>query len=236
MITIHPLEPGFTATASAPPPTLDAATQQRVDAVWAAETARQPSLFDGTIFRVDAFSPAGVSGGLIPFRLMLAQLRDAALARELGLRTLAVSGVVTCRDGIVMGRRAERLSVLPGHWEMVPAGGVDGQSVHPGGEVDLAGLVLRELAEEVGLPADRVASCAPLLAVECDRLFVYDIFFAIEVELGGDDIRRAWAAARDDEYSELVVVPRSGLGRFLTENGAVVEATLAVLAHQGLIG
>jgi hypothetical protein len=71
------------------------------------------------VFSVDGFAADLVRGHLTEFRRVVAQMEQPARFTELGVRPLAVCGVLRCPDGVVM-RRRHRGAVDRRGWQLRP--------------------------------------------------------------------------------------------------------------------
>ena len=191
----------------------DAETLERVDRIWSEAVAERPSLFNGRVFSADRVSPGCIVGHWTEFRFAFAQIREPALFARLGVRSVAVCGVLRCPDGIVFGRRAAGAIYQAGQWQCPPAGSIERRE-GAAERVDLAAQLLAELEEELGLRADEVAGLRPLSAVEHPGTHVIDVGMALETAVPGSEIgRRQRAAAGAAEYDEIAVVPLEALER-----------------------
>ena len=139
-----------------------AGCEREIDLVWEAERARRgDALHDGLIFSVSSISPHRIFGHFVPYRWLVAQRRRPDLAIQLGIRPLAVSGLLRCRDGVIFGARNRDSEQDPGCWELVPSGGVGPATNRPNGTLAPERQVIEELAEEVGLGPAQVAGIGP---------------------------------------------------------------------------
>ncbi|MEK7244820.1 MAG: NUDIX hydrolase, partial [Pseudomonadota bacterium] len=237
MLTVHDLSPNVEVIALGPAPALPASLEAEVSAIWEKEKAQRPDrLFDGRIFSVAALARERISGCFVPYRRLIAGRASPALFASLQVRPLAVSGLLTCADGIAFARRAAGLTDDPGRWELVPSGGVTPDCVDASGKVDLGRQILAELAEEVGMAASDVAMTGPFLAVEGGDSHVVDIGFALATPLVGDQVRARHARQGSSEYTEIAVVAESEIPRFAASLGAALApVSRALLERRGLI-
>jgi HAD superfamily hydrolase (TIGR01509 family) len=153
------------ATGQARP--LDSEVQQEVDQLWTAALAERPTITDGEIVAVHNWKlrdgALHVDVVLTRYRRFVAQRRGLSL----GLTPMGVTGVTVLATGeLVLGRRAANVTQSPGHWELVPSGGVERRQVRPDSSVDVAAQILEELEEELGIPCDRVLGVDPLGLIE----------------------------------------------------------------------
>jgi hypothetical protein len=192
-----------------------------VDAEWVRALRRSPFLFDGPVLLADVIGENKLVLREANYRHVMALRADPALRRTLGLRPLAVSGVLSCREGVVLGQRGAEVSQDPGHWELVPSGGVT--------EPDLEAQILAELHEEIGLGADQVRVGKPIgLILDED---VLDIVIPLGCDLAAADIMACHAARGSPEYARLTVTPTPG--DFAAGRADVAAATRALLASLG---
>ena len=109
------------------PARLDAAVERH----WTAACAEAP-LFNGRIFSADAITADEITGHWSEYRRTVAQMRDPALVAAIGVRNLAVCGVLCGPDGVAIGRRNPAAAYQAGLWQMPPAGSVDHGAAEPG--------------------------------------------------------------------------------------------------------
>lgn len=237
MITVHDLSPNVEVIAQGEAPPLPASLEAEVSAIWEKEKAQRPDgLFDGLIFSVAEISRERISGHFVPYRRLIAQRAKHALVAALGVRPLAVSGLLVSADGVAFGRRAETLTDDAGRWELVPSGGIDLDCVEASGNVDLRRQILAELAEEVGLDANDVAVSAPFMAIEDGDSLGVDIGIALTTTLSGDNVCARHGRRGSPEYSELAIVAESEIARFVAAHeGALVGVSRALLERKGLL-
>ncbi|MBV9782985.1 MAG: NUDIX domain-containing protein [Acidisphaera sp.] len=219
-------------------PALAPALEAEIDGLWSQAQARTGgALFNGRVFSADTIAPDLLTGHLTEFRRIVAQMQRPTLQPALRVRPLAVCGVVLCEGGVVLGRRNGRMAYQAGMWQLPPAGSVDGGAVDEEGRVDLRGQMLRELEEELGLPASCVASMRPICLVEHAESHVLDLGYALEVALDAPTLLRLRAeAAHAAEYHPLEVVALSALPARVAALGAALVPTARVfLTRLGLL-
>lgn len=228
-----PLDPAFTVEVQKPPPPLAAALEARIEEIWQAERRRLGErLFNGPVLSLVACTPNRLQVRYADYRQLVARRRAPELAAALQLRPLAVTGLFTCHDGVVFGRRAAHLANDPGAWETAPSGGL----AHP----EPQRQVLEELEEELGLSADQVSppqAFGMLWAAadgweEADG--VHDILFRLTSPKSGAEIVAAHRNSGSDEYSELAIVPPQRLETFLEDRGGNLVPLVRPLLERGL--
>lgn len=233
MVTVHALVPNVEVIAGPEAPALAPALEAEVAAIWNAERSRRYGLVDGRIFSVERFSPARIEGRYVPYRRLVAQRADPTLFADLHVRPLAVSGVLTCKGGIVFGRRAPDLADDPGRWELVPSGGVSPDSAGARGRIDLGRQIRAELDEEISLTSADVGSLKVICAVEDDKTRVIDVGIAITSPLVSAEILARHGRNTSREYAEIAVVTRRNLPDFVDAR-EVIPVSRALLEQVGL--
>ena len=189
------------------PHRIDPESEAEVDRLWDEAVRARPEMFNGRVFSADRVSSGCVVGHWTDYKFGYAQMRRPALFATLGVRPVAVCGVVRCPDGIVFGRRSASAVYQAGQWQCPPAGSVE-RRAGEGERVDLAAQLMAELEEELGLNSADVLSVRPLSAVEHPGSHVVDLGLAIETARRGAEIVHAQRAARGRaEYEEIVIVP-----------------------------
>ncbi len=194
----------------------DAAALREVDRLWDEARRANPALFNGRVFSADHVAAGCIVGHWTEYRFGYAQIRRPSLYDALGVRPVAVNGVVRCPEGIVFGRRDANAVYQAGLWQCPPAGSIESRA--GADRVDLAAQLAFELEEELGLAGTEIRSLRPLSAVEHPGSHVLDIGVSVETGVAAADIvarqRRARGCA---EYDEIVVVPVDQVGRRIDE-------------------
>jgi hypothetical protein len=217
-------------------PELPPDTELVVERLWQAASRRAAAggagqLFNGRVFSADEITPHLMTGHLTEYRRVIAQMECPGLFAELGVRPLAVCGVLRCADGVVIGRRHRAAIYQAGMWQLPPAGSVDAGAVGPDGLADLTRQLLCELREELGLPPEAVGDLRPLCIVEHPGSHVSDVGLGLTTQWGAEAVLAAHQMQGNSEYQELRVVPQGELADFLRE----VEQSLVPPAREFLI-
>jgi hypothetical protein len=225
-----------------PMPALPAPLEAAIDRLWDAAQARTGgALFNGRVFSADVITRHLVCGHWTEFRRIVAQMARPDLHAALGIRPLAVGGVLHGPDGVVFGRRPARAVYQAGEWQLPPAGSLDPTALRAGGRVDFVAQVLAELREEVGLEAADIDDIRPLAIVEHARAghgsHVLDLGIGLRTRLAAAEIQARHAAHGNGEYAPpLTIIPVAGLPAFLAAGGPLVNLQAPVfLRHLGLI-
>src|SRR5450755_3066290 len=116
---VHPIHPDVEVRITRRMPPLHAALEARIDTLWTAASARVAAggagnLFNGRVFSIDTIAPHRITGHLTEYRRLVAQVEDHSLFGELGIRSLAACGVLSCPGGVVIGRRPAAAIYQPG--------------------------------------------------------------------------------------------------------------------------
>jgi hypothetical protein len=232
---VHDIEPGCVFRVTREMPVLAPALEAEVDRLWAAAQLRMDGkLFNGRVFSADLISPRLVCGHWTEFRRIVAQMARYDLHPSLGVRALAVGGVIVGPDGVVFGRRPADAIYQAGEWQLPPAGSVDAGAARADGTVDVVGQLLTELEEELGMPPATVRAPRLLGIVEHGGSHVLDLGIALATDLREADIRALHAAHGNTEYDPLEVVRRDALAVFLARAGAMLNHQAPVFLHRAL--
>ncbi|WP_431269729.1 hypothetical protein [Dankookia sp. P2] len=203
------------------PGTVDVAAglEPAIEAAWvAAQVRARGRLFNGRVFSVTGLAAGRIAGRLVEYRLAVAAYADPVLAAALGVRPLAVCGVLRMPDGILFGRRQLGATYEAGLWQTPPAGSVDAGAVRDG-QVDAVGQIRTELAEEIGLDWSRVDDCRAITLVQHAATGVHDLAFLLQTPARFAEVAACHAASGCAEYTELRAVPEPALGAFLCAEG-----------------
>jgi hypothetical protein len=222
-------------TRAAPP--LPAPVEAEIAALWdAAQQRAGGRLFNGRVFSADAITPTRIDGHWTEFRRVVAQMDRPVLFTALGVRPLAVGGVIVGRDFIVFGRRPAGAVYQPGEWQLPPAGSIDPGAAVGGDRLDPLRQLHAELAEELGMPAESVTAPRALAIVEHPGSHVCDLGIALRTDWTEAQIRAAHAARGNGEYAALEMVPLAALPAFLARHaGRVTGQAPVFLARAGLL-
>lgn len=239
--TVHELASDLIVRVTRPMPDLPTALDAKVETLWRSACDRVAAggagnLFNGSVFSADTIRPDAITGHVTEFRRIVAQMEDPALFEVLGLRPLAVCGVVRCADAVPIGRRHAAAIYQPGMWQLPPAGSVDPGAIDAAGRVDLRTQVLHELEEELGVASTHIDLVHPLCAVEHPGSHVTDVGMLLATELTGAQVREAHRTGGNTEYDLLLCIPFADLPDFITSSGAdLVPPARAFLSRAGLL-
>ncbi|MDX1988730.1 MAG: hypothetical protein SFV17_18745 [Candidatus Obscuribacter sp.] len=227
MINVYEFEKDGRIELIEPAPAIPDVLREQVDGLWLQEKERRGgSLFDGKILSVETLSPGLITCRLSEYRYLTAQRLRPSLYSDLGVRPLAVTGYLLCRQGLVLGLRSRVNAQDQGLWEVVPSGGLDLQSLGPAGggrtgsapsgvdlklkisPVDYLAQVKVELQEEVGLSWDLIDDCQTLCLVEDTDEKVVDIAVRLLASrLDFADLLEVHRRSGSGEYEKLMLLP-----------------------------
>lgn len=201
-----------------------------IDAIWHQEKERRgDALTNGRLYCLDHLATDHVLIRPAEYRYLLARRRAPELvAAGLNLRTLAVTGIVLCRDGVVLGQRGHTVAVDAGLWEPAPAGGL--------AQPDPVRQLLEEAEEELGLSPDHFDPPVLCGLVEDCPSGVIDFLFRLPTALSADEIKQQHAQCGSDEYQCLDIVPLDQLGQTLSRrDGQMLPVLRPMLQLAGVL-
>jgi hypothetical protein len=193
-------------------PQLEAGVEARVHELWQrAVRERGAALTDRPIFSVVDELRGEMTGRFVSYRYYLAQHLDSTLQTRLRVRPLAVTGIVRCAEGVVIGRRTATATQGPESWDFLPSGGVDADSLRPDGSIDAELQVLRELKEELGIELPSEVRPRPRWRM-CEGE-VIDLVFGIDVALDAREVAERFSMVGPREHTEIQIVDPASLAR-----------------------
>jgi 8-oxo-dGTP pyrophosphatase MutT (NUDIX family) len=231
MLNVHLLQSEPKVTLGAAAPTIGPDIEARVNEIWQREKQlRSHELYNGRLFSVDHCDSKTIVGWISEYRYFLAQRREPSLHAALKIKPLAVTGILSCPDGVLFGRRSGRSEMDAGCWELVPSGGVDEAAVGPAGQVSLERCILIELEEETGIGASELSANSRAVAlVEDSQSHVTDVGIMLATACSAAQIQRRFAALGNREYSELEIVAPAEVRAFRRNRGDSLGAVSAAL-------
>lgn len=233
----HDVLPDLRLRITRPMPELAPGVDAEIDRLWqAAQVQTSNKLFNGHVFSADSITPHLINGHWTEFRRIVAQMRRPDLHADLGVRPLAVGGLVTGPDGVLFGRRPSGAVYQADMWQLPPAGSIDPGAALDDGWVDPLRQLLEELREELGLTAEQVAGPRPLCIVEHPGSHVLDLGIALTTQLSGAEIHTTHRHSGNTEYDPLMMVPLSNLSDFVGKAGkSLTPQAIFFLAKAGFL-
>jgi hypothetical protein len=225
----HPLTPGFVVEAGLPwhPP---AALLPEIEALWGRATSNpETQLTNGELFVLAAIGPERLTIRPSEYRYAVARrMQPALVARGLEVRPIAVTGVVCCADGVLLGHRSSWVANDSGLWEPFPSGGLD--------RPDPVGQIHTEFEEELGLGAETIARIDCRGVIEDLETGICDIVFRIEVSAQKSEIVTAHGSIEMPEHDVICVMPPNQLNAFVEQHREEVLPVLEpMLSMVGLL-
>lgn len=226
-LTVTPVVDGISVAIANDVAPLEKDLQTRVDTYWdeAMASGKHAHLFDGKVLSVDEFVETEeghmtLTGHWVGYRQFFAQQQHPDLFDNLQVRPLGVTALLTCQDGIVIGRRGWNVTQDKHTWELAPSGSVDPVAVKVGNgkdshTIDLEQAVLTELREELGLAVgELIYPPHPFAVVEDHTSHVIDIGLALMGNHPTKTIQQAWKKApKKQEYTHLKVLTLEELSK-----------------------
>lgn len=202
------------------------ANKIRIEEIWKNELIRtQGKLFNGELLSADNFDGKHLRGHFVEYKLYIAQTRDPSLMDELRITPICVCGYTTAGDFILIGKRADHVTDYQNYFELVPAGGIDPSAIVKDG-IDIIKQIKIELKEEAGIEAMMVRSIIPSFLIFYPGNRTYEICAKIEL----DPSVRNLVLERDEEYTELMWIPKSSMNEFIRQHRQkIIPLSLQIL-------
>jgi len=193
------------------------------------EFAGLSPLVNGTILTVKSIEDGTITCEKTEYRRFIAQRQDPSLFQTLQIRPLAVGGIVSTNEGILISQRGAGGTQCPGYWEMMPAGSVRITDVAEDGTIDMEGALAREALHEAGIEKHELTSISLFQVYEMPGDHVIEVRLQATCTLSAEAIRDRFKALSRPEHTSIAFVPRSNISRFCDpERRPVVSTTLAV--------
>ena len=232
MLSVHPLSPSFQIRLSAPL-SLSSQVEKRVDELWrAALSSTNSRLFNGLIFSATSVGPDELRGRFVEYKYHIAQQMDIRLAPILRIAPVCLSGVLTCPEGILFGKRQDGLATRPGVWGLMPSGCLTPDTFSADGSVDYVKAFLYALKDELNIDAHFLSDLShnALIAEHSIDGEGYSLVMNAQIALSSLAIKHRHLNANEDKYSEIVAVPPADVESFLSgQAGHDVEKAKALL-------
>lgn len=216
MIEPRLLERELQVTVDDDGPPLDSGLEERIEALWdAAQADCGGTMFNGSILTVFEEREDTLKGRFVPYSHVVAQRRDPDLFEVLGLRPLAVSGILAVDEGYVFGLRGADVVIDRGLWELAPSGAVDAGCLSPDGTADIFGQLRREAEEELNVPGASLRGLNAFVLLHNTATHVTEIGIAGRIACNESALRRAFEGRTNREYDSLRIVPEGEADDFV---------------------
>lgn len=193
---VRRLDPEFRITLGESP-NLSVELEKSVNDIWNSNLRLGARFFDGPIYSVVEFSERNIEVIKLSYRYLFARRRDGTLSEKLSVRPLAVTGMLCCADGFVVGLRGDRVAVDMGKWELLPSGGLE--------QLNPRMQVLHELEEELGISPNHISEVTPLGMAYDSGDDVFDIVFKLVTGLSGAEIFKLFETMPAPEHAKIAV-------------------------------
>jgi len=214
---------------------LDPQLEKEVQGIWESETRRNPTAFNGTVFNVTDIRAGEIQGCFVEYKRLAAQRHDPSLFNRLRVRPLGVSGMIESPDGMIFGRRNQRLSSEVGKWELAPSGGLDAGASGSHGSVDYMHQFFDELRDETGLSESDIFDATAFALIEDPATHIFDLGIRARTNLRETRIKEAFTFSTG-EYSTLRVVSRDAIRDFVSCHDVVPVSTTLLETSGALAG
>jgi len=202
--------------------------KRMVDQIWYEN--RSGHLFNGQILNYISFENGVLLGEFVEYRFYYVQMKEQALRDFLQIRPVAISGVTTTANKVLVGKRSEKVTEYKHFYEVVPSGGIDSEGVVDN-KIDLYKQFEKELWEESGLSSTDIREIVPFAFVYDKARNSFEICAEVHVNFlaASEDLRET------DEYEKLGWVPKSDLAAFKKKHAhECVPLTLFLLQQKNL--
>ncbi len=201
MIKLHQLSPDFTVVNRGLRPPASTRTESTDQYL---RQGSEPELeIDGALLSVASIQRDCIEGHTIAYQEWRRQAKERG---PLKVRPLAVTGILSCEDLYLMGKRRKDAMEDPRSFEFVPAGGID-----------LSGGILRqapspidqlvkEAKEELLLDAHELGTIRFIICAENTRSGVVDLVYRAQINLSIELAQRRMNSVPLCEHSELTFV------------------------------
>lgn len=213
---------------------VSANTETLIDSEWHnIQKESDFKLFNGEIAVLENELPGLIEVRIDEYKRMVSARCNRILMDTLGLRPLAVSGLLICSDGIVFGLRSKNNKESVGMWELVPSGGLDANKLILGKNFDPVDQIYIELAEEIGLGASTIEQSNTFCLIEETSTGLIDIGIKLLApNISSSQIFEAHTSYGSNEYEKLAIISPDELIIFISNN-VVVPVSIELLRVSG---
>ncbi len=240
MVAILDISPGFQIVQEERP-VFKRELESRVEELWkAALLSMNSRLFNGPIFCATQYNENEIRGYFSEYRYWIAQMMDPRLKSVLNITPVSLLGFLTCRDGILFGRRQSWVATRPGQWGFLPSGLLRPDMFLAQGKVNYVKAFLANLKEELNIDAHfltdlYVHSLVIDRAVEGQSL---SLVMRADIALSSLNVKKEHLNAVADQYDDIVAVPQDGVDQFLSDKSnrdmVIAESLLSKDLYLGL--
>lgn len=192
--------------------------EMRVNELWqAALSSLNSRLFNGLVFSAKTVDETGIKGYFTEYKYLMAQRLDPRLKPFLKINPVSLLGFLSCKDGILFGKRQDWVATRPNEWGFLPSGYITPDTFSHDGRIDYVKAFLIELKNELNMEAHYLTDLSHHSLVidttaEGDH---YSIVMQADIALSSMAVKKEHMNAPDDEYAEIVAIPAEDVGLFL---------------------
>lgn len=209
-VQAFPLDSSYTIKIIAPPEFQDD-LKQEIEIIWGNELIKRGhSLTNGIVYSLAKHDNNLLEIQEIDYKTVVSHRIRPDLFHNITIHPLAVTGILICPTGIVLGRRSDLVSTHAGFWELAPAGGLS--------LPEPTAQILEELHEELGLDSSALISIEVCGLIEDIETGVFDIILTLKLSLSENQIRFTHEKFGSNEYSEITIIPVEKFPQFMNEN------------------
>ena len=168
----------------------------KLDKIWEEESRKNAKIFDGKVLFYLKVNNGKIECFYSYYRYWYSQRFMGEPDQSFRFLALAVTGVITSKNLVFLGKRSQNVTQDKGLFEVFPSGGI---SIDSGG--DFKEQLLQEFEEEVGANRSKVSSILPAFILEDDENNVVDIVSTININC---DINQL--SCSNEEYNEFLLL------------------------------
>lgn len=220
--------PGATRVIQEAPAPLPLTLRSRIEEIWLEAIATRPHLFNGKIFILSGYKDGNLHITESEYKFSFSKQKFPELFNDYSITILAVTGVLRCADGLILGRRGNSVNFQSGLWEPAPAGSLSCP--------DPQAQVLEELGEELGLGESEITTVKMLGLIEDKSTGIADLIFEITTPKKFSEIMSKQEHHKYKEHDEICCIKITDIASFLSENrGKYIPILPDTLKLAGLI-
>ena len=181
-----------------------------VDRIWIeAQNETAARFYNGQILNFISLEENVLLGEFIDYKFYLAQLRDESLVHSLNIQPIAISGITTTANKVLVGQRSDHVTLYKNFYELVPSGTIDPECLD-GDRVDFKKQFEKEVWEESAISVTDMRETNPFALIYDSNRKAYEICAEISVN---------YLVAKDnlspsEEYQQLEWVPKTEIHKF----------------------
>lgn len=200
---------------------------KELDTFWVEQTTKRPSLYNAPLLTLEFISKKSL---VTTWRSYSEYLASRAEVIPNPIIPVGVSGVLSYKSKLLIGRRSPEVTSYPEYLELVPSGGISGD----GKNIDFEEQLRRELREETKFTDHDIQSLHPLCFIYDSNDPCFDIVMQINLDpsIQVEDILNRITS--NEEYSTLSFIKLDTLASLLNDpKEKIVPTSIAII--QGII-